>query len=122
MTYTVAMLNNGSVLLGSNDFEFIKMWMMAEGDNRDSARDGYQRRITEIREYNSYDEFAAGVEPLRIKETTWKRTQCPMVRESLRMIDREKMEKRIEASRANKARKARNKIAAKKARERMIAS
>jgi hypothetical protein len=119
MTYTVAMLNNGSVFLGSDNFEFFKMWIMAEEDNRDSARDGYRRRITEIREYNSYDEYASGVEPLRVKETTWAKTQCPMVRESLRMIGREKMEKQIEKSRGEKARKARNKIAAAQTRARM---
>ena len=121
MTYTVAILNNGSVFLGSNGFEFIKMWMMAEADNRDSARDGYQRRITEVREYNSYADFASGVEPLRVKETTWNRIQCPMVRESLRMIGREKMEKQIENSRIEKARKAKNKIAASQTRARMAA-
>ena len=119
MTYTIAILNNGKAFLGSNNFAFCKMFLMVETDNRDSAKEGYQRRITEVREYNSYDEYASGVEPLRVKETSWTRTQCPMVKESLRMIGREKMENQIENSRANKARNARNKIAVEQARTRI---
>jgi len=119
MTYTIAMLNNGSALIGSNDFAFSKMVLMAETENRDFSKDGDSRRITEVKEYNSYDEYASGAEPLRVKETSWTRTQCPMVRESLRMIGREKMEKQIEASRANKARNARNKMAVAQTRSRM---
>lgn len=119
MTYAVAMLNNGSVLIGSNDFPFFKMVLMAETENREFSKDGDSRRITEVREYNSYDEYASGGQPLRVKETSWTRTQCPMVRESLRMIGREKMENQIEASRANKARNAKNKMAAAKTRARV---
>jgi hypothetical protein len=119
MTYTVAMLNNGSALIGSNDFAFPKMVLMAETENREFSKDGDSRRITEVREYNSYAEYASGVEPLRVKETSWTRTQCPMVRESLRMIGREKMEKQIEESKANKARNTRNKMAAAQTRSRM---
>jgi hypothetical protein len=119
MTYTIAMFNNGSAFLGSNDFPFSKMILMVETRNRELSADGSTSRITEVREYNSYNEYASGVEPLRVKETSWTRTQCPMVRESLRMIGREKMEKQIEESKANKARNARNKMAAAQTRTRM---
>jgi hypothetical protein len=119
MTYTIAMFNNGSAFLGSNDFAFSKMILMVETRNRELSADDSKLRISEVREYNSYDDYASGIEPLRVKETSWTRTQCPMVRESLRMIGREKMEKQIENSRAEKARKAKNKNAAAQTRARM---